>query len=93
MANRGFLRPRSVDDPAQGDFLYLPVFFIREADTAAELETLLNLNAGIQSQDPDWYWVIEDVEYQTTVLDQEQGMQPAVLKYSALIWATQVIKN
>ena len=93
MADRGFLRPRSVDDPAQGDFLYLPRVFTYEADTAAALADEMNIGAGIQSQDTDWYWVIEDIEYQTTVLSQELGMQPAVLKYSALVWATQVIKN
>lgn len=93
MADRGFLRPRSVIEPPQGDFIYLPVVKLYESDTSAGLEALLNIGAGFQSADTDWYWVIEDIEYQVAVVRPEIGMNPAVLSYSALVWATQVIKN
>lgn len=91
MADRGFLRPRSVIEPPQGDFVYLPRVFLYEADTAAELEDLMNPGFGAQSQDTDWYWVIESIQYQvaTTRL---HNTQPKV-RYSALVWATQVLKN
>jgi hypothetical protein len=93
MANRGFLKPRSVNEPPQGDFLYLPVVVIKEAATAAELEALLNIGANGQSLDTDWFWVIERIDYEVVVVKPEVGMNPAVLLYSALVHATQVIKN
>jgi len=93
MANRGYLRPRSVIEPPQGDFVYIPRIFTYESDTAVGLALEMTVGLEIQSQDPDWYWVVEDVEYQVTVIKLAIGMNPAVLSYSALVWATQVIKN
>lgn len=91
MADRGFLRPRSVIEPPQGDFIYLPRVFVYESDTAAGLEALMNPGFGAQSQDTDWYWVIEDIDYQVAVT-RTHNNQPKV-RYSALVWATQVLKN
>lgn len=93
MANRGFLRPRSVIEPPQGDFIYLPRVFLYESDTAAGLEATMNPAFQLEGQDTDWYWVIEDIDYQTAVVKPAQGMNPAILSYSALVWATQVLKN
>jgi hypothetical protein len=93
MANRGFLRPRSVNEPPQGDYIYIPVVIIKEAATAAELEVLLNLGATGQSLDTDWFWVIERIDYEVAVLQPMIGGNPAILSYSALVHATQVIKN
>ena len=93
MADRGFLRPRSVIEPPQGDFIYLPRVFVYESDTAAGLEALMNPAFETESADTDWYWVVEDIEYQVTLIDAPSGMTPAVLSYSALVWATQVLKN
>jgi hypothetical protein len=93
MANRGFLRPVSVQEPPQGDFKYLPVVIIKEAATAAELEVLLNLGSVVQSEETDWFWVIERIDYEVAVLQPMIGGNPAILSYSALVHATQVIKN
>ena len=93
MADRGYLKPRSVIEPPQGDFIYQPRIFLYESDTSAGLQLLMNPALGILSQETDWYWVIEDVEYQVVVVKQAIGMNPAILSYSALVWATQVIKN
>ena len=93
MANRGFLRPRSVIEPPQGDFIYLPRVFLYEADTAAGLQAAMNPAFQLESQDTDWFWVIEDIEYEVAVARPEIGMNPAILSYSALVWATQVLKN
>ena len=93
MADRGFLRPRSVIEPPQGDFIYLPRVFLYEADTAAGLQATMNPVFQLESEDTDWYWVIEDIEYEVAVVKPAIGMNPAILSYSALVWATQVLKN
>lgn len=89
MANR-FLQPRSVSLPSQGAYQFVPTFFVREADSAAALEALLNVESGVQATDPDNYWVIEEIEYQVTVTKLASGNKPAQMKYSAMIWATRV---
>ena len=90
--DRAYLKPRSVDVPPQGDFVYPPVVKIYEADSAAGLEALLSADFGIQQQSITEFWVIESIQYATTVLAQELGMQVAVVKYSALVHATKVEK-
>lgn len=93
MADRGFLRPRSVNPPAQGDFIYIPTIVGYEADTLAALVLQMNVGAGIQNTEPDWWWVVEQIQYETTVVKPEIGMNPAIIKYSAMVWLTKVIKN
>jgi hypothetical protein len=92
MTDRAFLRPRSVIEPPQGDFRYLPEYRLYEAPTAALLQDALNLEAGVDQQDLLNFWVVEEIQYQVAVLKQEIGMTPAVMSYSAVVRATQVIK-
>lgn len=83
-----FLRPRSVQLPPQGAYDYIPVVKLYESDSAAGLEALLSGGFGVESLDPDNYYVIESIEY-------EVEYKPAPMaewRYSALVWATQVLK-
>ena len=90
--NRAFLKPRSVDKPPQGDFEYIPIMLVVESDSAAGLEDELNIGTTTQAQDTTAYYVVESVQYSTTVLQQAVGMNPAVVKCSALIWITRALK-
>ena len=90
--DRAFLQPRSVAAPPQGDFTFPPVVKIYEADSAAGLELLMDGDFSIQAASIAEFWVIESVQYATTVVKPEVGMNPAVVLYSALVWATQVKK-
>ena len=90
--SRSFLQPRSVTKPSQGDFQYTPIVEIFEADSAAGLQALLVADVGAQSVDNENFWVIESIEYQVAVPKPAIGMNPAEMKYSALVWATQVKK-
>ena len=90
--DRAYLKPRSVDVPPQGDFVFPPVVKIFESDTAAGLEALLDADFSIQQQSITEFWVIESIQYAVTVIRPEVGMNPAVVRYSALVWATKVGK-
>jgi hypothetical protein len=90
MANRAFLQPTTVREPAQGDFRYLPVVRLYEAPTAAALEVLLSGQFLINQQSITEYWVIEDIKYAVVVTQEIDGMNPPELLYSALVWATKV---
>lgn len=89
---RAYLKPRSVERPPQGDFSYLPVVKLHEADTAAGLEALMDTEFGVNSLATTELWVIESIEYQVAVLKPAVGMNPAQLSYSALIHATRAKK-
>lgn len=87
--SRAFLKPRSVDIPPQGDYQYLPIIRLVEADSASGLEALLSTGFGIDSQSVDELYVVESIQYSTTVAKAAQGNNPAIVLYSALVWATQ----
>jgi hypothetical protein len=90
--DRAYLKPRSVDVPPQGDFVFPPVVKIFESDTAAGLEALLDADFGIEQQSITEFWVIESIQYAVVVTAMWAGMTPPVLLYSALVWATKVEK-
>ena len=90
--DRAYLKPRSVDVPPQGDFTFPPVVRLFEADSALGLELLLAADFSVQQTSITEFWVIEAIQYATTVIRQESGMHPAVVLYSALVWATKVEK-
>jgi len=90
--DRAYLKPRSVDVPPQGDFVYPPVVKLFESDTSAGLQALLNADFGIDQQDLTAFWVIESVQYAVAVTKMAQGNNSAELLYSALVWATRVEK-
>ena len=87
--SRAFLKPRSVDIPPQGDYEYLPIIRLVESDSAAGLEALLSTGFGVDSQSVYELYVVESVEYSTTVVKFAVGMNPGEVLYSALVWATQ----
>lgn len=90
--DRAYLKPRSVDVPPQGDFVFPPVVKLFEADTAAGLQALLDVDFGIEQQSITEFWVIESIQYAVVVTAMWSGMTPPVLLYSALVWATKVEK-
>ena len=77
---RAFLKPITVQQPPQGDYEYIPEVHGYEGSTLTELINQMNLGVGVLSLDLENYYVVEDVQYETTVLAQELGMQPAVVK-------------
>ena len=92
MVDRAFLKPRSVDAPPQGDHTFIPKVVVLEADSAAGLSALLSADFATNAASSTAYWVIESVKYQVVVTQPAVGMQPAELRYSALVHATQVAK-
>jgi hypothetical protein len=90
--DRAYLKPRSVDVPPQGDFVFPPVVKIFEAGTAAGLQALLDADFGIEQQSLTEFWVVESIQYAVVVTAMTSGMTPAELLYSALVWATKVEK-
>jgi hypothetical protein len=92
MADRAFLKPRSVSEPPQGDFRYLPEYRLYEAPTAALLQEALNLQVSVDTQDILNYWVVEEIQYQVAVLKHALGADSAEMSYSAVVRATQVVK-
>ena len=90
--SRAFLQPRSVAQPPQGDFEYAPVFRLFEDTTFAGLEAQLNaMRVDLSGSDTSLY-VIEEIEYQVVVTKHSLGGMPAEKLYSAMIWATEVLK-
>lgn len=92
MVNRAYLRPRSVDNPPQGDFQYSPAMVILEDTTQAGLQAQLVSEFNTNAQDMDRFWVIEQVEYTVVVTNPATGVSPAKLLYSVLVWATKAEK-
>jgi hypothetical protein len=92
MANRAFLKPRSVQEPYEGAFSYLPVVRTYEADSAAGLEALMSAGVQVESQDTTAYWVVESVQYSTAVVQTMLGGNPPIVRYSALLHATKILK-
>jgi hypothetical protein len=87
---RKFLKPRSVDIPPQGEFYFIPIIIVHEADTAQGLEDLFDLGmARYQAETPLDFYVVESVSYTVNVLVAQSGGTPAVMSYSALAWVTQ----
>ncbi|MDB4312221.1 hypothetical protein N9937_02200 [bacterium] len=80
-----YLKPRSVELPAQGAFQFRPSVFLLEDSSMAGLQAQLNAEVVTQQSDPANYWVIEDIQY--VVSKDSPGML-----YSVMIWATQVEK-
>jgi hypothetical protein len=92
MVSRVFLKPRSVQEPYEGDFQYLPIVKIYEADTAAALEAQMSLDFGIESESLTQYTVVESIQYSVAVIKMETGANDHMALYSALVHATQVLK-
>ena len=92
MVDRAWLRPRSVAEPPQGDFAYLPFVKGFEDTTLAGLNAQLAADFPIRAQSVQELWVIEQIEYQVVVLQHALGGMPAERLYSAMIWATKVQK-
>ena len=90
--SRAFLRPRSVMEPPQGDFEYVPVIRGYEDTTLAGLNAKLQTEKDIQAASVDELFVIEEIEYQVVVTKPSIGGNPAELLYSAMVWATEVVK-
>jgi hypothetical protein len=89
MPGRKFLKPRSVNAPAQGEYHYIPIIIVHESDTAQGLEDLFDLQmARYQAETPLDYFVVESVSYTVNVLVEQSGGTPAVMSYSALAWIT-----
>jgi hypothetical protein len=84
--SRVFLKPRSVELPSQGDYEFVPLVRVYEADSAANLESQLNAEFGVQSTSTTEFYVIEDIEYQVRY----KPAPMAEWRYSALVWATKV---
>ena len=68
MARSVYLQPKSMDMPVQGDWEFFPVFKLLEDTTMAGLQAQLNVDVGIQSQSAPDYYVIEEIEYQVTLV-------------------------
>jgi hypothetical protein len=85
-----WLRPRSVNLPSQTAAQYTPIVVLKEAATLADLQDLLNVDAGIRAEDTDNYYVVESVEYQVAVLQSMLGGNPPILSYSALVHISRV---
>jgi hypothetical protein len=81
-----FLKPRSVDLPAQGAFVYRPIIRVFDEASPQDLEDAMNAKLAQIEVDETKYVVIESVEYQVY---QTPPPMPSV-KYSALVWATEV---
>jgi hypothetical protein len=92
MASRAFLKPRSVQEPSQGAHSYLPVVRVLEADSAAGLEAAIAGGVQVESQDTTAYWVVESVQYSTAVVQTMLGGNPPIVRYSALLHATKILK-
>ena len=86
---RAFLKPRSVDGPPQGDFVYVPLFLFFESTTLAGLRAQLDAETQLQQQSTLELYVIEEIEYQVVVT--QSGPNPGML-YSAMVWATKAVK-
>ncbi len=86
MARTQFLKPRSVELPAQGDFSFTPVILVFDEATPQLLEAAMNVSVTAQGQDTTQWAVIEEIEYQvyTTVAPMP------VNRFTAMVWATQV---
>lgn len=89
---RAFLRPKSVNEPPQGDFEYIPLFQAFEDTTLAGLNAQLDLDIQAQAQSTTSYYVIEEIEYQVVVTQPKTGMVGPELLYSCMIWATEIRK-
>lgn len=90
--DRAFLKPRSVDKPPQGDFVYLPQIFLLEDTTQAGLEAQFTAQTEIRQQSIAEFWVVESVQYSTAVTAPKTGMNPAEMLYSVMIHATKCLK-
>jgi hypothetical protein len=93
MANRAFLRPNTMNMPVQGDFEFKPLIIFYEDTTMAGLQAQVVAGAAIQQQNPTDLFVVEEIEYQVSVLQPIIGMNPAVLNYSCMIhisWAHRI---
>jgi hypothetical protein len=87
MVDRAFLRPRSVAEPPQGDFRYLPEVRIYTDTTAAGLQAQLDIEFDVSAASVQELWVIESIQYAVVVT--QPGPNPD-MEYSALVWATKV---
>jgi hypothetical protein len=47
---------------------------------------------GIDAASDTEYWVVESIQYQVAVKQSMLGGNPSILSYSALVWATKVLK-
>ena len=92
MANRAFLRPRSVDDPPQGDYEYKPRIIGFEDVTLAGLLAKILASTEFQALSLDVFWVVEEIEYEVVVTKLAVGGLPAELNYSCLVWYTEALK-
>ena len=81
--SRSFLRPKSVDEPPQGDFEYIPIIQGFEDTTLAGLNAQLSLDRQARAQSVTSYYVIEEIEYQVVYT-------PMNTLYSCMIWATEI---
>lgn len=85
MADRAFLRPKSMDMPTQGDWEFRPIVVFLEDSTMAGLQAQVDAGTIIQQQDPTDLYILEEIEYEVAVVRPEVGMNPAVLLYSCML--------
>ena len=87
--SRAYLKPRSVDQPPQGDFEYLPIIKGFEDSTLAGLNAQLDAEKQVQAQSVDYFYVVEEIEYQVVVT--KLGPNPDML-YSAMVFGWEIRK-
>ena len=84
MARTVYLKPQSMDMPPQGDWSFTPIFRLFEDSTMAGLEAQLVAGAGVQGIDEPNRYVIEEIEYQVTLVK----AMPLEMNYSCMVWAS-----
>lgn len=85
MAERAFLQPKTMDMPVQGDWEFRPVIIFLEDPTMAGLQVQVDDATVVWSQEITDLYLLEEIEYQVSVLQPMIGGNPPVLLYSCML--------
>ena len=78
MADAQYAKPPALAGfSLQGTWTYRPLVVLIEEDSIAALQTRLDQEVGSLAVDPDLYWVIKDIQYETVAA-------PPGVKYSLM---------
>ena len=74
--------------PVQGDFEYSPLFVFLEDATMVGLQAQLSAEVTNQAEDVTDYFMVEQIQYQVSVIKPAVGMNDQVMSYSCMIWGS-----
>ena len=83
--SRTFLKPQSITGLPQGDFEFTPIIIFLEDTTMAGLQAQLVAEVASQQNVDEYYYVLEEADYQVTVVKLGVGMNPAEMNYSVML--------